>query len=56
MGLIGIRPNYEFYGEKSRAKDSVDPKVIAIIEYCAGVKEQEKWIYRIDWTKKIYSS
>ena len=56
LDLVGSRPHYEFYGESHRAKNTDDPEIAFSIEYCAGIKELDKWVIRLDWVKNVHRS
>ena len=53
LGLIGERPNYEFYAERSQAKDSDDPEALFEFEYSFGLKEDNKKRIEVAWKSKV---
>ena len=56
LGLIGSRPNYEFYAECSAARDSEEENVLFAQDYCFGLKEDSKKRIEISWTAKTMKS
>lgn len=56
LNIVSIRPKYEFYGEKSQARESEVPNVIFSFDYSAGIKLNGDWVYRIGWIENIHKS
>ena len=56
LGLVGIRPKYEFFANKSAARNDDDPKVMCAFDYTAGLKKDDVFVVSFDWTEKIYRS
>jgi len=53
LGLIGNRPNYEFYAECSAARDSKEENVLCVQDYCFGLKEGGKKRIEVSWTVRM---
>ena len=56
LGLVGQRPSYEFYAERSRAQDSEESGVLFEYHYCFGLKEKGEKRIEVRWTTKISSN
>lgn len=54
LGLVGDRPIYEFYAEKSRMKDSPKEDVAFRVEYCYGLKENDEKVIQVSWVQEVH--
>lgn len=54
LNLIGQRPSYEFYAERSAMRDSEEPNVLFEQDYCFGLKEDNKKRIKVPWTTKLF--
>jgi hypothetical protein len=54
LGLAPIRPQFEFFAERSGAAESTESGVAFAFDYSFGVREGEAVAAEITWTESIY--
>lgn len=56
IGVVGPRPNLEYFGERSAAMSGTEPGVISVQIYKAGVRENGTEAYVSSWKESLMSS
>ena len=56
LGLVGTRPQYDFFASRSAARSDDDPNVTSAFDYTAGLKKDDTLVVSFDWTEKMYKS
>ena len=54
LGLIGQRPSYEFYGERSQLRGSDKPGIQFEQDYCFGLKENNQKRIEVSFTAQLH--
>lgn len=54
LGLVGPRPCYAFFCERSSARPSADPRVAFGFDYSAGLKREGKVVVEFQWTASVF--
>jgi hypothetical protein len=53
LAFTDVRPQYEFFAERSAMKDSTEPGVLATQDFSYGLKKGDKVIAEVAWTEKL---
>ena len=53
FGLVGPRPNFEAFAERSGARESTDPDVLFALDHTFGLREGTKIAAQITWTEDV---
>ncbi len=53
LGLVGTRPTYEFFAERSGAQASNDPRYLFEFDYEYGLKHDTDTVIAVTWTTRV---
>ena len=53
FGVIGARPRYEFFAERSGVKESDDPECLFEFDYEYGLKRDGEVVLGVRWKKRV---
>lgn len=53
LGLVGSRPKYEFFAERSKMRESAKPGFSLAQDYCYGLKINGRKVVEISWAEHI---
>jgi len=53
FGLVGPRPHFEAFAERSGACESTEPDVLFAFDHTFGVREGTKIVAQITWTENV---
>ena len=56
LGFVGDRPNYEYFGERSAARDCDEPDVAFAQDYHFGVKHKSHVTMEFSFTRKTHKA
>lgn len=56
LGLVGIRPKYEIFGERSTARADPDPEVSIAWDFEVGLKMDGKRVISFSWSERLHDS
>ena len=53
LNLIGVRPHYDFYAERSSVRESDDPRYRLQFDYKYGLKRDSEVVVRVSWSRRF---
>jgi len=56
LGFVGDRPDYEYFGERSAARDCDEPGIFAAQDFRFGIKCNDRVTMEFSFTRKVYNS
>ena len=55
LGVVGVRPQLDYFSERSGLKSSQEPGVLGVRQFRIGVGADGKPIYESSWEQKLHS-